>query len=741
MTRQAQSILKNVFGYDTFRPLQAEVINSILIKKDTLVIMPTGGGKSLCYQIPSMIFSGLTVVISPLIALMKDQVDQMQRAGVAAVMLNSALASADYRHNIAQIRSGAARLLYVAPETLMMQRTVGLLAGVGVDCLAIDEAHCISEWGHDFRPEYRQLVQIRETFPNAVCAAFTATATPRVRKDIQATLGFKHADTFVGSFNRENLLLQIIPKSNPVARIRWMIKKYPDQAGIIYCTTRKQVDDLALTLAGEGVSARPYHAGLSDVERRTNQERFIRDDTRIIVATIAFGMGIDKPDVRFVVHYDMPKNIESYYQEIGRAGRDGLPADCLLLFGYADVYKIKHFIQQKIPSERRIANIHLNAFLRFAEWQGCRRVPLLQYFGEAPENDKCGRCDNCTGEKKEKVDLTILAQKFLSCVYRTGERFGATHIINVLRGSKAKRVIQFNHQKLSTYGIGRDLSKTQWQALSHQFLHQELLIEDMDYGGFRLGPKSREVLNSKKKVCGWLDDDSADTTEPVNRTRSKKADIPDFNRDLFQFLRQKRKELADKDNVPPYVVFADKTLMEMAAYFPQKEASLYQIHGVGEAKLPTYGAAFLDVILAYCRKQGISEKSKPATKPVRKPAGPGEKTGKKTGKKKRHEVIGETFNAGRTVMEILEMFNIKRQTVIDHLYHFWCEGNPLASDHLGVELDLSKQKTDATFTYFEKHGVRRMKPVFDALAGEVDYPDLSVLRLMFIAQNGLMADR
>jgi ATP-dependent DNA helicase RecQ len=731
MTERAHTILKNVFGYNSFRPLQAEVIGSILSKKDTLVIMPTGGGKSLCYQIPSMLFSGLTVVISPLIALMKDQVDQMQRAGVDAVMLNSALESKDYRKNIARIRSGTTRLLYVAPETLMMQRTIDLLSDVTVDCLAIDEAHCISEWGHDFRPEYRQLAQIRVKFPAAVCTALTATATPRVRQDIQTSLGFKHTDTFIGSFDRENLFLRIVPKDNPMARIQRMIQKYPDQAGIIYCATRRQVDELARSLQDNGVSALPYHAGLSDEKRRGHQERFIRDDTRIIVATIAFGMGIDKPDVRFVIHYDMPKNIESYYQEIGRAGRDGLPADCLLLFGYADVYKIKHFIQQKTTAERRIANIHLNAFLRFAEWQGCRRVPLLQYFGETPETDHCDRCDNCVGDKREQIDLTILAQKFLSCVYRTGERFGAAHIINVLRGSKAQRVIQLNHHQLSTYGIGRDLSTKQWQTLSRQFLHQDLLIEDMDYGGFRLGSTAWDVMRNKKKVWGWLDEDPDGDRDKPRPTSPKKPDIPDFDRDLFRLLREKRKEIADQDNVPPYVVFADKTLMEMAAYFPQTEAGLYQIHGVGETKLSTYGPAFLDTIQAYCRQQGISEKQKPTVKPIRKPS--------TRVKKKRHEIIGETFNAGRTLVELMEMFVVKRKTVLEHLYRYWSEGNSL-DDHLDIPLKLTRQQTDRVFLLFEKHGIRRLNPVHDAMAGAIDYTNLAVLRLIFIAQNDLMAD-
>ncbi len=732
MVDPARTILKNVFGFDDFRPLQAEVIGNILGKKDTLVILPTGGGKSLCYQIPALLFSGLTVVISPLIALMKDQVEQMKRAGVPAVMLNSALEPNIYRHNVAQIKSGSVRLLYVAPETLLMKRTMDLLAGTPLDCIAIDEAHCISEWGHDFRPEYRQLARIRKQFPRAVCAAFTATATPHVRADIQATLKFRQTDTFIGSFDRKNLFLQIVPKNDTMAGIRRKIRKFPNQTGIIYCATRQQVDDLASALQADGVKALPYHAGLSDITRKTNQERFIRDDVHIIVATIAFGMGIDKPDVRFVIHFDMPKNIESYYQEIGRAGRDGLPADCLLLFSYADVYKIKHFIGQKAPDERRAANIHLNAFLRFAEWRGCRRVPLLQYFGETPDFETCGYCDNCVGDAKDQMDITVLAQKFLSCVYRTGERFGAAHLINVLRGSKNQRVLQFQHDQLSTYNIGRDISKNQWLTLSRQFLHLGLLVEDMEFGGFQLSPDAWDVLKGKKKVWGWLENDNQEKIDTSNTTRVQKSTISDYDRDLFERLKVKRKEIADNENVPPYVVFADKTLMEMAAYYPQTKAGLIQIHGVGAAKLSTYGPAFIDTIAAYCQKRTIPEATKPTVTPVRKPPD--------SNKKKRHQVVGETFNSGRSVVELMEMFAVKRKTVLDHLFRYWCEDNALESNPDGIRHTLSKKQTETILALFENQGIQRLKPVFDALSGDVDYTDLAALRLIFIIQNSLMAD-
>ena len=381
MSTKADSILKSVFGYDDFRPLQAEIIDNVLHKNDTLVIMPTGGGKSLCYQIPALIFDGLTVVVSPLISLMKDQVEQLVEVGVAATFLNSSLPPDEYAHAVARVRRGEVKLLYLAPETLLMQRTLNLLASLSIDSLTIDEAHCISEWGHDFRPEYRQLIEVRQHFPDAVTIALTATATPRVRQDIKSSLGFSEANEFIASFDRPNLFLQVAPKTNPVVQTIAFLRERTDQSGIIYCFSRRQVDDLSETLAREGFSARPYHAGLSDRDRRENQEAFIRDNVQIIVATIAFGMGINKPNVRFVVHFDLPKNIESYYQQIGRAGRDGLPSHCLLLFSYSDTQKIKHFINEKPDAqERRIASRHLSELVRFSEADSCRRIRAAGLF-------------------------------------------------------------------------------------------------------------------------------------------------------------------------------------------------------------------------------------------------------------------------------------------------------------------------------------------------------------------------
>ena len=382
MIDQARSLLKTVFGYDEFRPLQSDIIAHILAKNDALVVMPTGGGKSLCYQIPALIFEGLTIVISPLISLMKDQVAQLTQSGVAAAVLNSSLSPDAYRRNVQLVKLNKAKLLYLAPEALLKSNMRKLLSAANIECLAIDEAHCISQWGHDFRPEYRRLAEARDHFTDTVCVALTATATPRVREDIKNSLHMDPDREFMASFDRENLFIQMLPKDRPVDQTIEFIRKFPDQSGIIYCFSRKQVEELNAILENEGFSVRPYHAGLSDMDRHRNQEAFIRDDVLIIVATIAFGMGIDKPNVRFVVHFDLPQNIESYYQEIGRAGRDGLKSHCLLLFSYGDVQKIKYFIDRKNDHEKRVANIHLSSLIRLAETEICRRIPLMHYFGE-----------------------------------------------------------------------------------------------------------------------------------------------------------------------------------------------------------------------------------------------------------------------------------------------------------------------------------------------------------------------
>lgn len=600
---QIKSILEDTFGFEKFRLLQQGIIQNILSKKDTLIIMPTGSGKSLCYQLPALIFDGLTIVISPLISLMKDQVEQLQEMGIKAVFLNSSLTYSEYQFNINLILKKEIKLVYLAPEAMLTQKILTILSKVQVDCITIDEAHCISEWGHDFRPEYRKLIEVRKLFQNAVCVALTATATPRVQQDIKDNLKFDKSNEFISSFNRENLFLQIIHKTEPIFQTLEFLEKFPDKSGIIYCFSRKQVDDLYQILEEKGFSVKPYHAGLSDEERKLNQELFIKDDVQIIVATIAFGMGINKPNIRFVVHFDLPKNLEGYYQEIGRAGRDGLKSYCLLLFGYGDISKIKYFINQKDDKERRIANIHLDALVSFCETNVCRRIPLLNYFGEKYEVESCGMCDNCREEAKDLVDITIQTQKFLSCMKRTGEIFGAGHIIDILRGSKVQKVLDRNHHLLSTYNIGNDLSKKQWFHLSRQFIQQNLINKDTQYGSLKISKKGWGVLKEQRSVMGLL------IEEKVKFKKIKEVDY-EFDHTLFEKLRKERKELANASNLPPYIIFQDKTLIEMAAFFPKSENSLMKINGVGQIKFEKYGEIFLNIIKDYCNEFGVKEKIK-----------------------------------------------------------------------------------------------------------------------------------
>ena len=611
---RAQSILKDVFGFEKFWPLQERIIVHLLQKKDALVVMPTGGGKSLCYQIPGMLFDGLTIVVSPLISLMKDQVDQLKEYGVPALFLNSTLSAAEYRENVAKLRGGQIKLLYLAPEALLAPRTLALLKDLKVDCLAVDEAHCISQWGHDFRPEYRQLAEVRAAFPDACCVALTATATPRVREDICQCLKIDNQSVFVGSFNRPNLFLEVVPKEKPLDRILDILEWYSNESGIIYCATRRQTEEIHVALDQRGYAVRPYHAGLTEEERTENQELFRRDDVRIIVATIAFGMGINKPNVRFVIHYDLPGSIENYYQEIGRAGRDGLKSHCLLLFSYGDLHKIRYFIAQKTEEEQRVANILLSQLLGFAETDLCRRVPLLHYFGETEVAERCGMCDNCRdgNEGKSLVDLTIPTQMFLSCVKRTGEMFGAAHIIDVLRGSAAQKVLKFGHEVLSTYGIGKDYTTNQWRHLSRQLIQKGLLLYRYEHGSLKLTPKAWDILRGKEPFLGRLDEPRKEQGKKPSTAQGAQTDeMAAFDSELFEALRKKRKALANEANLPPYAIFHDRTLREMACVRPHSREELLAIHGVGQRQMEKYADAFLEIIQVHRQTHPISERGNP----------------------------------------------------------------------------------------------------------------------------------
>ncbi len=712
MSHSPEHILKSIFGYDSFRPLQKEIIANILDHQDTLVVMPTGGGKSLCYQIPALLMDGLTIVVSPLISLMKDQVEQLQQLGVAAAFLNSSLSLAETQAITQQLQDGRLKLLYMAPEGLLSERSTALLRPLRISCITIDEAHCISEWGHDFRPEYRQLVAVRKLFPQAVLMALTATATPRVRQDIIDTLSFRSDSEFIAGFDRRNLFLEIREKAEAGGQLREFLQAHHDQSGIIYCFSRKQVDELAHYLQSMGYSVRPYHAGLEDAVRKKNQELFIRDDVQIMVATVAFGMGINKPNVRFVVHFDVPKNIESYYQEIGRAGRDGLRADCLMLFGYADLAKIRYLIEQKPDErERRIAQIHLEALVRMVESPLCRRAGLLPYFGETWQETACGMCDRCVGEQAELHDVTVAAQKFLSCVKRTGERFGSHHIIDVLRGSENSKVLDFGHQNLKTFGVGKELSKEDWLHLARQLVSQGLLQKTLPHGSLKLSGKAEAVLFKGEKVYTTL------RQQHITRAAAAKVE---YDQTLFELLRRKRKELADRLNIPPYAVFPDRTLIEMAGSYPRTMAGLRRIYGVGEVKAEHYGALFLQWIDRYCREHQTGER------PVH-PAAPL--------KVLRHHQVGQAFCQGKSIAELEKIFMIKPVTLVAHLNRYHLEGNPLPEEQLAREITVSPQEVSEALAAFAQLGTGALRPVFDYFQGRLTFHELHLLRLYFLAQQ------
>ena len=602
-----EDILKQVFGYDEFRPFQKEIIDSVLQKKDVLAVMPTGGGKSLCYQVPALIFDGVTIVVSPLISLMHDQICGLETIGVEAVALNSSLDWEKYADNIRRIKNGEVKILYVAPETLTSDRCKELLSSIKVDCLTIDEAHCISEWGHDFRPEYRQLAEIRKLLKESACLAITATATEKVRSDIKKILKLKTPKEFVAGFNRKNIFLEVKEKQKPFEQASEFLKEHRGESGIIYCFSRKQADTLSVQLSVLGYNAKPYHAGLSDELRQKTQNDFINDDIEIIVATVAFGMGINKPNVRFVIHFDLPKSIEQYYQEIGRAGRDGNPAHALLLFSAADIFKLKFLMQDKSPDEVKKAEAMLSAISNYAQANSCRRRAILKYFGENISEGKLKEiqgetpcCDFCSREKIEKTDLTVPVQKFLSCVVRTGCRFGASYIIDVLLGSKQKRILENKHNDLSVWGIGTEFNREGWFNLVRVLLAEDYLIKDEDYSVLSLTPKAKEELQARTSIMlpfNYEKDNSAKKeVKEKSKPQTSENTLDDRGKAIVNALKQKRRELADEARVPAYVIFSDKTIFDLGVKKPSTIAEFDNIFGIGKAKKDKYGDIILKTI-------------------------------------------------------------------------------------------------------------------------------------------------
>jgi ATP-dependent DNA helicase RecQ len=600
----AQKILHDVFGYSAFRGEQQAIVEHVAAGGDALVLMPTGGGKSLCYQIPSLLRRGVGVVVSPLIALMQDQVDTLTQLGVKAAFLNSSLSAEAGRAVFGRLMRGELDLLYVAPERLLMDSFLGYLEelqdGPGLALFAIDEAHCVSQWGHDFRPEYRELTVLHQRFPAVPRIALTATADAPTRREIVERLALEEARQFVSSFDRPNIRYRVTQKNNARKQLQDFLEaEHPRDAGIVYCLSRKKVEETAAWLKEQGWDALPYHAGLDAATRNANQARFLREEGVIMVATVAFGMGIDKPNVRFVAHLDLPKSMEGYYQETGRAGRDGLPANAWMAYGLGDVVSMRQMLSSgDAPEERKRLELRkLDALLGYCESTGCRHQSILRYFGEVHPG-ACGECDNCL-EPVDTWDATQAAQMALSCVYRTGQRFGVAHLIDVLLGKTSAKVEQFNHQQLSTFGIGEALSQPQWSSVYRQLVAAGLLEVDMEaYGGLRLTEDARPVLRGEREV--WLRRDPAPTRRKTSKaeraSRSREAYAAAGEDPLWQALKDKRLELARELGVPPYVIFHDSTLLEILSRRPASLAEMAEISGVGQAKLEKFGKAFLRVV-------------------------------------------------------------------------------------------------------------------------------------------------
>ena len=596
--QSAYHILNSVFGYDEFRAPQDQVIESVLLGQDVFVLMPTGGGKSLCYQIPALVRKGVGIVISPLIALMQDQVDALTQAGVRAACMNSAMGSAHNYQVEQQALRGELDMIYIAPERLTLQRTIDWLGQCHLSLFAIDEAHCVAQWGHDFRSDYLQLSLLQQYFPHVPRIALTATADAKTREEIIQRLGLEQAKIFVSGFDRPNIQYRITQKNNPKQQLLSFLQgEHAGHAGVVYCLSRKKVEATALWLSEQGINALPYHAGLDKMVRQQNQQRFLREEGIVMVATIAFGMGIDKPDVRFVAHLDLPKSIEAYYQETGRAGRDGQPSNAWMAYGLEDVIKLKQMMAGSEANEqfKRIEQQKLNGMLGLAELTTCRRQTLMGYFGDVLENP-CGNCDNCL-TPVETWDGTDAARKALSCVYRTDQRFGVGHLISVLRGKITDKVKQFHHEKVSTFGIGVDLSDGQWRSVFRQLVARGFLNVNFDYGQLYLSETSRAILRGEESLM--LRVDTTPNKSKGSGKKSKEHNIPDEDMELWEALRACRKNLASEQGIPPFMIFHDATLIELLTIKPDSLQAFSAIGGVGQKKLDKYAQDFMQVITSF----------------------------------------------------------------------------------------------------------------------------------------------
>ncbi len=669
---QIFNTLRTVFGFQTFRPDQESIIRNILDNRDVFAVMPTGGGKSLCYQLPAALMHGTVVVISPLISLMKDQVDAAVENGIQAAFMNSSMNADEVAEVYRLLKYGKIKLLYIAPERFAMPHFIERLKTAAISLFAIDEAHCISEWGHDFRPDYLGLSLIPEMFPDVPVAAFTATATRKVQEDIIGKLGLRSPHIVRASFNRPNLFYEVKPKSKVEAQILEFLRERPEESGIIYRTTRDSVMLTADFLKSKGIAALPYHAGLSALERSRNQEAFNKDETLVMVATIAFGMGIDKSNVRFVIHADLPKNIDGYYQETGRAGRDGEPARCILFFSRGDIPKIRYFINNMTDDrERFIAIEKLNQTVGYASHNVCRRRQLLGFYGEDYSEENCGACDICLGSA-EQTDITTDAQIILSAVSRTGQRFGIGHVIDIVTGADTKRIRELRHNEIKTYGAGKTRDKKYWRGVIDELLAQAALLQEGDpYPVLNIPQKGSDILFGREGIMALRKEERKSKATLVT------GDAEGYDSTLFERLRNVRKSLAQVQQVPPYIVFSDKTLHEMCRRFPSTLSEMEKISGVGEAKLKRYGTDFIREIKLYIDENpGIAVAEKEAV--ASRPAGPAHK-------RKKGETVEETyafFQGGMSPDDIAKLRCLTPSTIASHLERLIMEGRDIDMDRL-----------------------------------------------------------
>ena len=706
-------LLKQYFGYDEFLPLQEEIITSVLNGEDALVLMPTGGGKSLCYQLPALRLDGLTLVVSPLIALMKDQVDALKSNGIPAAFINSSLPFSEVLKVQEQALQGYIKILYVAPERLSLPAFQIFLSKLRVSLVAVDEAHCISVWGHDFRPDYRRLGELRNNLPGIPFLALTATATERVRRDILDQLHLNTPRHFIASFNRANLNYTVLPKNRDSFEVLVeLLQKHNGESSIIYLTSRKETENLAAQLRESGFDAQPYHAGLENEARRQTQEDFIRDRLSIVVATIAFGMGIDKPNIRLLVHYDLPKSLEGYYQETGRAGRDGLPGDCVLLYNYGDAAKQEFFIEQiEDEAERRNARQKLGQVVDFCQLQSCRRKYILSYFGEAWNKENCEGCDFCL-VPREEFDATIIAQKILSAVYRTEGRFGINHVISVLRGGNTKTIRQWDHKKLSVYGIAKEYSVDELKEFAGLLIAEGLLSKNsQEYATYGVTKSGMQFLTNRESLV------LTRLKREEEKASSASRAALDYDQGLFDALRDLRSQLAAERGVPPYVIFGDVTLQQMAYYLPQSSENLSRISGVGDTKLEQFGDRFLSVVRDHALAHSLDERAIPAQK--RKRADRVRRLGPT------YDQTMELLQQGMSIEEIAKERGLAQSTIVGHL-------DRLAQ--AGKKLDFApllppKWRFDRIRAVLTETGGEFLSPVKEVLGDDFSYEEIRIVRL------------